>query len=245
MELVVVAIAALLTSILSAVAGLGGGVILLAVLLQIFVPVVAIPIHGGIQLVSNGSRAWILRSEISWPVFWRVALPILPASVVGVLVATSLPEVAIRIVLGVFILVLAWKPGLLRWGGERPGQRRLLVGVGAVSGFLTSSIGVSGPVTSPFLKAFTPSHVAFVASAAATQVVAHGAKVAAYSVESFRVQDYASVIAVGAVAVVAGSWVGSRLIGRLSEQQLALVFRWVLTVLALRVLWQGVSALLV
>ncbi len=68
LEVVVVGIAAFLTSILSAVAGLGGGVILLLVIAQFAAPTVAIPIQGSIQLVSNGSRAALLRHQISWPV---------------------------------------------------------------------------------------------------------------------------------------------------------------------------------
>ena len=66
MDLIVVGLVALITAIISAVAGLGGGIILLAVLAQFRVPIVAIPIHGAIQLVSNGFRTVLLRRDINW-----------------------------------------------------------------------------------------------------------------------------------------------------------------------------------
>ena len=98
-EVVVVGIAAFLTSILSAVAGLGGGVILLLVIAQFVAPTVAIPIQGSIQLVSNGSRAALLRHQISWPVVGWVSILLFPASLIGVAVATSLPDDVVRLVL--------------------------------------------------------------------------------------------------------------------------------------------------
>ena len=44
--------------------GLAGGMTLLGVMLLFYDPLVAIPLHGAIQLVSNGSRAWIQREHV-------------------------------------------------------------------------------------------------------------------------------------------------------------------------------------
>ena len=240
MDLVLIAAAALVTAVLSAIAGLGGGVILLAVLAQFYAPVVAIPIHGGIQLVANGSRAYLLRGEIEWAAVWRAGVLMFPASMVGVLVATSIPEDATRVVLGVFVLVVAWRPSLLKWGRNNEMPANALFGVGALSGFLNTTVGVSGPVTSPMFRAFTASHAGFVATAAASQVLAHGAKVGSYFLDGFSLVDNMAVIGLGAAGVTVGSWIGSRLLGRISESQLSVIFRVVLTALALRLVVQAV-----
>lgn len=236
MELVVIGVAALLTAILSAVAGLGGGVILLSVLAQFFAPVTAIPIQGGIQLFSNGSRAIIMRAGINWSAVWRSSLLLLPASFLGVLVATSIPEDTTRLILGLFILLITWRPSVLRWRGQNALPKNTLVGVGAVSGFLNTTVGASGPFTSPFFKAFTASHAAFVATAAAAQVIAHTSKLVAFSFDDFAIGDHLDVIGVGAVGVIMGSFVGARLLGRIDEDKLALLFRTVLTLLAIRLI---------
>lgn len=244
MELVVIAVAAILTAVLSAVAGLGGGIILLAVIAQFFPPVVAIPIQGGIQFFSNSSRAILLRGQISWSVVWRTAVLMVPASFLGVFVAASMPEDATRVVLGCFILVIVWRPSLLRWRGDGVMTERALYPVGAMSGFLNSTVGASGPFTSPFLKAVTVSHKAFVATAAASQVFAHMAKILSFStVDDFSLGDHIDVIAAGAGGVIVGSWIGTRLLGRIPELSLDRVFKAVLTALALRLVLRGVGLL--
>ncbi len=238
-ELVVVGVAALLTSILSAVAGLGGGVILLLVIAQFVAPTTAIPIQGAIQLVSNGSRAAILRRSITWPVVGWSSVLLLPGSLLGVALATSIPEDAVRVALAGFVLVLAWRP---QWLKLTPGTRvaehsgPMLLGLGAATGLLNSTVGASGPVTSPFFKAVTATHVAFVATAAATQVAAHTAKLVAFTTGGWNIADHLSIIGVGIAGVVVGSWVGTRLMGRLSTKHLDAVFKLVLTSLAIRLL---------
>ncbi|NNE73536.1 MAG: sulfite exporter TauE/SafE family protein [Acidimicrobiales bacterium] len=236
MDLVVIGGAALLTAVLSAVAGLGGGVILLGVLAQFFAPTTAVPIQGAIQLMANGSRAALLRSNIAWAVVGRAAILLLPASLLGAYVASSVPEDATRLLLGGFVLMYALRPAWLAWRGSGTIPPNALIGVGALSGFLNTTVGASGPFTAAFFKAATASHVAFVATAATSQIFAHAAKLVAFGLQGFAIQDHLDVIAVGVAGVVAGSWIGARLLGRISEDRLAVVFRLVLIALGVRLL---------
>lgn len=236
MELIVIAVAALLTAILSAIAGLGGGVILLLVIAQFHAPVVAIPIQGGIQLVSNSVRAGLLRTNINWKAVGRAALLMLPATLVGVKVATAMPEDATRIVLGVFVLILGWRPALLKWKGRDELPVNAMIPVGAASGFLNATVGASGFVTSPFFRAVTAAHAGYVATAAASQTMGHLFKLLAFGLDGFAFSDHIDVMIVGAGGVMAGTWIGTRLMGRISEEQLALLFKVVLTALAIRLI---------
>ncbi len=238
-----IGLAAFGTSILSAMAGLGGGIILLVAIVQFFAPATAIPIHGGIQLVSNGSRAMILRDQIAWRPVVLSALLLFPASLLGVALAASVPEQITRLMIGVFVLVVAWRPALLKRRGDGGLPDRALVGLGAVSGFLNTTVGASGPVTSPFYKVVTASHTAFVATAATAQVFAHASKITAFSLDDFVIADHIVVIAIGAVGVTAGSWVGTRLLGRVSDTRLDLLFKVVLTGLAVRLIGQSLLGL--
>ncbi|MGK0226679.1 MAG: putative membrane protein YfcA [Thermoproteota archaeon] len=245
LEILVVGVAALLTSILSAVAGLGGGVVLLLVVAQFVAPTVAIPIQGAIQLVSNGSRAALLRQQISWPVVGWASILMFPASLLGVAVATSLPDDVVRLLLAGFVLVLAWRPALLKASNARSrtpsDAKNMLIGVGAASGFLNSTVGASGPVTSPFLRAVTASHKAFVATAGMTQVLAHVSKLIAFSAQGWSISDHLEMIIVGVVGVMIGSWIGTRLLDRASEAGLDLLFKVVLTALATRIIFTALT----
>ena len=64
MEPIYLAMIAFCSSLFTACAGLGGGILLLAMMLQFFPPSVVIPLHGITQFFSNASRALILRSFI-------------------------------------------------------------------------------------------------------------------------------------------------------------------------------------
>lgn len=235
----VIAVVAVLTGILSAVAGLGGGVILLGVLAQFFAPVTAIPIQGGIQLVSNSSRAVMLRNDINWKVVVQTSVLMIPASFLGVAVATSIPEDGTRILLGVFLLAITWRPAWFRWRREGQLPARALIGVGAASGFLNSTVGASGPFTSPFLKAATASHVAFVATAATSQILAHASKLWAFTVEGFDYREHLSLMAVGAAGTFLGTRIGGRFLKRSDDKALQAIFTTVLTILALRLIIRG------
>lgn len=165
---------------------------------------------------------------------------LLPASFLGVAVATSLPEDVMRIVLAVFLLVVAWRPSLLRIKGGAGSGTPGLLALGAASGFLNTTVGASGPFTSPFFKAVTASHVAFVATAACTQVAAHLSKLVAFGLEGFNLLDHFTIVAVGSAGVVVGSWLGTKLLGRVPETNLDHFFRFVLSALALRMIWQAI-----
>ena len=68
-------VSVLLTSILSGILGMAGGMILMAILVSTVSVATAMMIHGVVQATSNGSRAWLLRSHIQWR--------ILPTYIVG------------------------------------------------------------------------------------------------------------------------------------------------------------------
>lgn len=237
-ELIVVGAVALVTAVISALAGLGGGIILLGVIAQFHPPIIAIPIHGAIQFVSNGSRGVLLRRDINWSAVAHGSLLVLPAVFLGVAVATSIPEAATQIAMGGFILIATWRPSLLRW--DRPGRtERSLIPVGALSGFLSATVGASGPVASPFYRAVTVSHQAFVATAATTQILSHAAKLLGFGVDGFDFVEHADTMAVGIVGVLAGTRIGTKLLGRANERDLAILFKVTLTALALRLIAQA------
>jgi len=79
------------TSTVSGVIGLAGGMLLLSALLLVFDPVVAIPLHGAVQLVSNGSRAWFQRPHVRWDAVVRFVWPLLPAGALGLSLLRSIP----------------------------------------------------------------------------------------------------------------------------------------------------------
>ena len=91
LDLAVLGLAALVTSALTAVAGLGGGIILIAILLLYLEPVAAIPIHGAIQLVSNVSRTAIQRRHVDLAIVALFCVLLVPGSWLGLQILSTIP----------------------------------------------------------------------------------------------------------------------------------------------------------
>ncbi len=233
-ELVVIAVAAFVTAVMSAVAGFGGGLVLLVVLVQFLDPVEAVPVHGAIQIASNASRARLLREHIDRRIVAHHAVLLIPGGIVGLAIADRLPREIGRALIGVFALILGWRPSLITPRLDRPVPPRWFLWVGGFQGVINMPLGATGPLISPFFRSAVEGRHAMVATFATSQVVGHVVKVAIFGGAGFAFGDFWAVILAGAAAVTAGSFVGTRILGRVSEAQFGWIFRIVLTVTALR-----------
>ena len=65
----VLGVSAFVTSFISGILGMAGGMILMGILLAVMPVSGAMMLHGVTQMASNGWRAWLWRSEIDWRVF--------------------------------------------------------------------------------------------------------------------------------------------------------------------------------
>jgi len=242
--LAVLGLAAFVTAILSAVVGMAGGIVLLAVMLLYLPPLVAIPLHGVVQLVSNSARTTAQRSHVDTGVVWRFGLLLLPASFAGLGLAQSLsPDVA-RFLIGVFVLLATWLPGALRLDtGARTGRAHMIP-LGAAVGFLSPTIGATGPLQAPFFLHLGLDRRGLVGSKAACQALQHLAKIAVFGVAGFAFAPWLPLLALLCLAVVAGTWVGTQLLEHVSERGFVLLYRGVLTLIALRLLTESALALL-
>lgn len=275
--------AAFATAVLSAVVGMAGGITLLAAMLLWLPPLVVIPLHGVIQLASNGSRTWFQRRHARFDILWRYALLLLPGGVAGLAVARSLPEEGLRAAIAGFVLLATWLPvarakwrisrgaggasrsgcacesGAAAGSGSAPGGgngaavdaaasgagdmmgaggtarlwRRFLP-LGAVAGFLNVTIGAVGPLIAPFFLNLGLRRQALVGTKAACQTLGHLVKLAIFGGAGFAFHEHWPLLVCACLCVLAGTWLGSRLLERASESLFIALYRGVLTVIALR-----------
>ena len=224
------------TSLITAAFGLGGGVVLLAILASVLPPAALIPVHGVVQLGSNTGRALILRADVSR----AVLLPFLVGSVVGItlggLLVVELPPAGVRIAVGAFILwsVVAVPPAFLR---------RSAWLAGGVSSFLTMFFGATGPFVAAYVKAQDFGRVAYVATNAACMTAQHLLKVIAFALLGFAFGPYLVIVA-GMIALgFAGTLTGRQVLLRIDERRFRLVLNAILVILAVRLIWEGVMTL--
>lgn len=245
LTLAVLAVAAVATAALSAIVGMAGGIVLLGVMLWFFEPLVAIPLHGLVQLVSNGTRTFVQRRHVDWGIVARYSALLLPAGFVGFAVLRALPPDVARALIGVFVLVATWRPRWLLVGArpERIESGRRFVWLGGVVGVLNTTVGATGPLIAPFFLGIGLDRHALIGTKAACQALGHLAKLAIFGVAGFAFGAWAGPLAVLCAAVVVGTALGSAVLGRVSEATFVRLYKVVLTVVALRlVAWDGLAA---
>ncbi|QGG96485.1 sulfite exporter TauE/SafE family protein [Actinomarinicola tropica] len=229
--IVLVGIGALTTSALTAVLGFGGGMVLLALLLIWIDPLVAIPLHAAIQVVSNGTRTVIRRHDVDWPTAARASALLLPAGALAMPLVVRAPAAALQAAIAVTVLAATWVPE--RTGRELPPPSpRAWLGIGAGIGALNVVVGATGPLQAPFFRAAAPDRLTFVGTFAATQVAGHAAKIALFGAAGFAPTRYAAAAVVGIAGVVAGTHLGSRALDRMPEERFRSLYLAAITAVA-------------
>lgn len=228
----------LLTSALTAAAGIGGGLVLLGVMASFLPPAVVIPIHGVVQLGSNAGRAALMRQHIDRHIIVPFALGSVLGIIVGAKLFVALPTPTLQMILGLFVLASVWLPKLKTW---RISNRGFTV-VGIVGSFCTMFVGATGPFVASFITPDRLPRHAVVATHAASMTLQHTLKVVAFGFLGFAFLPWAPLLLTMVCAGFLGTMLGRRLLDRLPHQIFARVFKIILTVLALRLLYAALTS---
>ena len=221
---------AFLTSAISGVFGMAGGLLLMGALALVLPVSAAFVAHGMIQIVANGGRAVLHRRYVQW----RIVSVYAVASLAAGLVMTGLqfePSRALLFLLLGLVPALVWLPkNKLHLDAGRPSHA-------FSSGFCVTGLnlvaGVAGPLLDVFFVRTSLTRHQIVATKAATQVFSHLAKVGVYGaaiVSAGRTGDLPVwALAAAAPLSIAGTVLGGRILDRLSDQAFLRWTRWIVT----------------
>lgn len=217
------------TSAMTAAFGIGGGVTLLALMGPV-VPVAAlIPVHGVVQLGSNAGRAWHMRRLAAPPILVPFLVGSLAGAFLGALLVVELPDTALKLILGLFVLAVTWlklpalafaSPGVMAIGG-------------LASTFATMFVGATGPLVNALFARSFADRGKLVANAALAMSFQHGLKVAAFGALGFAFWRWVPVIAAMIATGYLGTITGARILSVVPERVFRRVFKLLLTLLAL------------
>lgn len=228
----------LLTSLLSGIFGMAGGLILLWCLLLVFPAGSAMAVHGVIQLTSNASRAWLSRRFIVWRVVALMALGV--ASAAGLLLVFDYAPNATTVSLLLGLLpVLVWMPK--RWFSLNANRASHAFACGLASGGLTIAAGVSGPLIDIFFVRSDMDRRQVVATKAMIQVVAHSIKILFYlgAALSLSAGEWGIVLLAAPFALL-GTRAGTFILHRLTDANFRTWTRWIVTAIGVFYFAQGV-----
>ncbi len=226
------ALLAFATSTITGTIGVGGGLLLVSLMPEILPAVAVVPLHGAIQLASNSSRAALAAPSIDWPIVGTYALGAALGAWLGSGFLARIPESAIPLILGSFVIVMTWLPLVI----DPPRFKGEFFIVGVVQSAVSLFVGAAGPLSAPFLLNRGLTRDGVVSTHAAVMTVMHGMKLVVFVAAGFAFAPWWRELLTGTAAVFAGSWAGTQLRGRISEDRFRPAFRVLLTLLAIRLI---------
>lgn len=247
---VTLAVAALITSTISAILGMGGGIMLLAVMLCFLSHGEAIPTHAAVQIASNGTRVLAFLKNVDGNAFGRFVLGAMPGAAIGATLLWLLgePEQSepyLKMLIGAFILVATFLP--------RSGPKSLSAGtwwdfplMGLVAGTAALTVGAIGPLIAPLFARRNFVKERLIATKAVCQLFIHVLKIPAFLLlRDLNLRHLGLFAAVMIVMVIPGTLIGKRLLKGVAEHHFRIGFRVALTLAGLKVLLvDGVLALI-
>lgn len=226
-------------SFITAAFGIGGGILVLAVMASLLPPAVLIPVHGLVQLGSNTSRFYFLRHAVHWALVPGFLIGSLLGIALGGQLMVSLPPALVQLAIGLFILwTLMGKPP--RW------LSRFSWLIGTLSSFLTMFFGATGPFVASYVRAQQLNPQAHVATHALLMVLQHGLKVGMFGLLGFAFGPWIALLVALLACATLGSWLGKQVLVRLQGDLFQRLLSLLLGIIALRLilaslwaLWQG------
>ena len=219
-----------LTSLLTSIFSVGGGLIMLVALAQSFSPGTLIPLHGAIQLFNNLSRTFIYKEFFNWSLIKNILISTLFGSFGGILLFGNVSEEILIWLIAATILFFTWAP-----------LDNFILSVmrndwfcGFISGFAGIFIGANGPLVTAYMRTKNLSPKVLVANHGAVMIFQHSIKIALFIYfYSFSLQEYIFFIFILAIAGYAGAVLGMTLISKISYDSFNIFLKSLLSFLAM------------
>lgn len=226
MLIALVALAGLLAAGVAAVTGFGIGSLLTPVLAlgtgaKLAVAAVSIP-----HLVGTAQRFWMLRRHVERRVVLGFGIASAVGGLVGALAHVWVSSRVLAVIFGVLV-VAAGVSELTGWMRHVRWGRRSGWVAGALSGALGGMVGNQGGIRTAALLGFNVPKESFVATATAIALFVDGARLPIYLATEWReMLSVWPLIVTATIAVVVGTALGTRVLGRVPSE----IFRRVIAV---------------
>lgn len=224
-------------SFITAAFGIGGGMVLVAVMAVLLPPSALIPVHGVVQLGSNFGRALIMLKHVER----STILPFLVGSAIGAGLGGAL---FVQFPPWVVQLGLA---GFITWSvlGRLPviGKGHVFA-AGAVSSFLTMFFGATGSFVAATLKAMKLAPLNLVATQGALMTLQHLLKSLTFGVLGFAFAPWLPFVVAMIASGFLGTVIGRQVLVRIGHRYFQTILSGILLLLAARLAWSGVEGVL-
>ncbi|MEX2450055.1 MAG: sulfite exporter TauE/SafE family protein [Rhodospirillales bacterium] len=242
--------AAMLTTVINVVAGLGGGMVLFAAMAAVIEYAVMIPMYGLTQLSGASTRMILFRRHIQIRVLGLFLVAFVPFYVLGLIVWRQLIEMPdvqpfLKIGIAVYLIVFLLCARFLKV--KPAGQPKLMLISGALIGFTSNILGAVGPLMAPFFIALNLNKNEFVGTWSTAAVLVSLSKLPLF----YFIWDKLSfghfvLLVILVIGSSIGAFVGKHLLGKISEDLFRKLLHAFLALIACKLLlWDGVRTFFV
>jgi len=233
MHEVLLILVALVTSALTAIVGIGGGMILIAFMPGLLPAAAIIPVHGIVQFFSNSSR-----TLFGWRhIHWGFTTAFVAGSIIGGLVAACVTtEINLEytpLIIAVYILLTVWGPKLQ----FKKAPRGEFFTIGLLQTGLSVIVGAVGPLGQAAMLTKGFQRDALVVTAALMMTFTHLIKIILLTLLGFSFIAYWQIILGMSIGVIAGAYLGTHIRYKVPEVLFRNVMKWLLTLLAIRMIF--------
>lgn len=241
MTILLLTLVAFLTSVVSAISGMGGGILLFSTMTFFLKLDVIIPIHGVVQFASNGSRVLYLIKNVKKNMFF----PYIFGALIGTTYAVYLKQhhtISTTIpfsIIVVLILYTVFKP-------KKMPQIKLpdwtFFFVGILNGFMAIFVGAVGPFLAVFFVRDDLTKEQVIANKASMQLFIHLLKFPAFFTLGFSYLEYWSIWLPMILVSVFGTRYGIGVLRNIDEKVFKLIFKSALVIAAMRLIYKIITA---
>lgn len=234
------AVGGLAAGFITTVAGMGGGVSLVALLALVLEPREVVGLTAPVLMIGNGTRWVMFRDETDRDAARWVLSGALPAAALGAVLLPQLPARALQIGMALFLLAFVALQ-VVRERRDRPERPEPIAArwglpVGLALGGMSATVGGAGPVTAPFWHARLLRKGAFAATNALSNGLVHLTKTSVFLVTGVLTLSNLPAAGAAAVTVTLGNRLGKAVLGRISEALFVRLLLVAVTVAAVRLL---------
>lgn len=224
------------TSFLTATLGAGGGLLLLVVMASIMPMSAVIPVHGLVQLGSNGNRMLMTFRYIDVQMLAFFAIGAIIGAIGATFLVVELPLELMKIAVGLFVIFLLW--GATPTIRETSNAWRIIVGLSTT--FISMFVGASGPLVGSLMQVNGYEKMRFIATFSSCMTFQHFLKAIVFGAIGFSFWQWLPLIIAMIISGAIGTWLGLKQLKKISNEKFKLIFRIILSLLCVQLIVQAI-----
>jgi uncharacterized protein len=233
--------------LLSSIVGLGGALVMVALLSTVLEPQEVIALTAPVLLLGNLDRIVMHRKVIDWGLLpWFLAGSI-PTVTAGAILLPYLPAAGLRLAMATLLTVFVV-------ANLRPGRSEGHIGIempvwgfaplGFAHGVLASTVGGGGPLSAPFVYGRVKDKAAFVGTEATLGLSVNVVKTTVFFTTGLLLPSFLWTAVFATLMMTMGNRVGRAILARLSDSSFQRILLLTMLAIALRLGYAGVAGIL-